>query len=202
MNAVTMMLQYCSKAAHIYPYTQYTLIIFIGMRNQGCLNKFLCGCVDSDKSNGLKFMSVVYVNGQTTSNANLQKLLTNTGFFTNTENHDGSRNFGKWFSLDYGKLPDFLSQRTYQQSEEGANTGWQIKKHHYPDMWINPKDSFVLNINAGEIVSTKDFSSGVGLRFPRIRRIRANEFDEGPKSVEEIDLELLKSKTILTECKS
>ena len=78
-----------------------------------------------------------------------------------------NRTFGKWFKLNHGELPDFLSQRTFQQSLEGANTGWDFKKHQYPDMWIDPKDSFVFTINAGEITSSQDFSAGVALRFAR-----------------------------------
>jgi len=41
-----------------------------------------------------------------------------------------------------------------------------------PDMWIHPDDSFILTINAGEIVVSDTFSAGVTLRFPRITKIR------------------------------
>jgi hypothetical protein len=157
------------------------------MRNQGNINSFLCGCVDVDRSNGLKFMSIAYINGQSASDANVEKLLTNTGFFTDKDTNDDSRDFGKWFKLDSGKLPNFLSQRTFQHSDEAVLTGWKCKKHHYPDLWIDPKDSFVLTINAGEIVTTLDFSAGLSLRFPRIKSIRANEFGEGPKAAEEVE---------------
>lgn len=54
-------------------------------------------------------------------------------------------------------------------------------------MWIDPKDSFVVTINAGEIVPSADFSAGVTLRFPRIVKIRAKEFDDGPKPAEEAE---------------
>ena len=131
-------------------------------------------------------MTLQYVNGHGTSDENLKKLLTNTGFFTNNSN-DETRDFGKWFKLDYGELPTFLSRRTYQYSGEAIDTGWAYKKHHYPDMWIDPKDSFVLTINAGEIVSSSDFSAGVTLRFPRIAKIRAKEFDDGAKPPEEVE---------------
>ena len=156
------------------------------MRNQGYLNTFLCGCIDSDRSNGVKFMTVVYVNGQSTSDANLKKLLTNTGFFTNV-NSNRPRDFGKWFKLSNGAIPDFISQRTFQHSDKAVNSGWKFKKEHYPDMWIHPQDSFVLTINAGELNGSKDFSAGVCLRFPRINRIRAKEFDGGPKPIEDIE---------------
>ncbi len=152
------------------------------MRNQGYLNKFLCACVDSE-SNGTKFMTVVYVNGQSTSDENLKKLLTSTGFFTNTD--IGSRDFGKWFKS--GRLPEFISERTYQYSKEAAASGWKFKKEHFPDMWIHPDDSFVLNVNAGEIVTSTDFSAGCTLRFARINRIRAKDFGDDPKSAKEVE---------------
>ena len=137
-----------------------------GQRHKGILNTFLCACVDSDRSSGTKFMTCAYVSGGSVSNSSLYTLLENTGFFGNKElGHN--RTFGKWFKLNHGELPDFLSQRTFQQSLEGANTGWDFKKHQYPDMWIDPKDSFVFTINAGEITSSQDFSAGVALRFPR-----------------------------------
>lgn len=41
-----------------------------------------------------------------------------------------------------------------------------------PDLWINPDDSFILELNAGEIVVSDTFSAGITLRFPRITKIR------------------------------
>eukprot|EP00551_Chaetoceros_affinis_P009061 CAMPEP_0203676496 /NCGR_PEP_ID=MMETSP0090-20130426/24732_1 /ASSEMBLY_ACC=CAM_ASM_001088 /TAXON_ID=426623 /ORGANISM="Chaetoceros affinis, Strain CCMP159" /LENGTH=103 /DNA_ID=CAMNT_0050543053 /DNA_START=177 /DNA_END=484 /DNA_ORIENTATION=- len=103
-------------------------------------------------------MTVVYVNGQSTTDENLKRLLTNTGFFTNDGTNNGSRDFGKWFRSN--KTPDFISERTFQHSKEGTMSGWKCKKTQIPDMWIHPDDSFVLNINAGEIVTSIDFSAG------------------------------------------
>ncbi len=113
--------------------------------------------------------------------------MTDTGFFSGDNGNQQCRNFGKWFRLDYGVLPDFLSQRTFQHSVNAVNSGWKIKKTHYPDLWINPEDSFVLTINAGEITKSTDFSAGVCLRFPRISKIRAKDFDDGPKPAEEVE---------------
>lgn len=86
-------------------------------------------------------MTVVNVNGQSTSDRNLRKLLDDTGYFTNTDIHN--RDFGKWFKLDQGEIPDFISNKTFQHSQEGENTGWKASKKDYPDMWIHPKVSFI-----------------------------------------------------------
>jgi len=159
-----------------------------GMRSQGLINQFLLACLDSDTSHGLKYMPIVSVNGQSTSNENLRKLLTMTGFFSDSSVTTGQdRQFGKWFKLNYGTLPDFISERSFQNSEQATTDGWKFKKQNYPDLWIRPEDSFVLTINSGEITSSSDYSAGVVLRFPRISKIRAKGFEDGPKPPEEIE---------------
>lgn len=99
-------------------------------------------------------MSVVYVNGQSTSDQNLRKLLNDTGYFTNTDNDN--RDFGKWFKLNNGELPDFMSVKTFQHSQEGENSGWKVSKKDYPDLWIEPKVSLFLLPPAAELISSPD----------------------------------------------
>ena len=108
-----------------------------------------------------------------TSRANLEKILEHTGFKRATPNSDVE--FGKWFTCDgddndkRGKCPDFVSKNSYQRSMHGDMLGWgPIKKDNYPDRWIHPNDSFVLTVNAAEIVRSKEHSAGITLRFSRI----------------------------------
>ena len=53
--------------------------------------------------------------------------------------------------------------------------------------WINPEDSFVLTINAAEIITSNEWSAGVTLRFPRIKKIRAEGFGEDAKPVDQVE---------------
>lgn len=92
-------------------------------------------------------MSVAWINGQSTSDTNLKKLLTNTGYFTNSnDDNDQPRNFGKWFRLDYGTIPNFISRRTCQQSKDGANTGWSCKKVSSSTSIINVQSEISLHL--------------------------------------------------------
>jgi len=129
------------------------------------------------------------VSGGGTSQENLERLLRSTGFKVGGNSAAGGEednDVGSWFKGDGTKLPDFISKSSYQRSMSSDKNGWKFKKDHYPDLWIDPQDSFVLTINAGEIVSSVDHSAGVSLRFPRIARIRAKHFDD-PKSASDVE---------------
>jgi len=152
-----------------------------GMKRAKLLNRFLVGCREDSSD---EFMTLCTVSGGGTSQENLARLLRSTGF--KIGNTIGEDDFGSWFKGDGKKLPDFISRYSYQRSMNSDRNGWKYKKDHYPDLWIDPKDSFVLTINAGEIVSSVDHSAGVSLRFPRISRIRAKNFDD-PKSASDVE---------------
>jgi DNA ligase-4 len=93
-------------------------------------------------------------------------------------------NTGKWFS--YGdsrsELPDFVSSFSFATETPSMN-GWKPKKEDYPDLWINPEDSAVVTLNAGEVVPSTAFPSRVTLRFPRITDIR---YDKRAREVESL----------------
>ena len=157
-----------------------------GMSSAGFLNKFLVGCIDTDHSHGVKFLTLCTVNGRSTSRENLFKLLRGTGFKP-SDNGSNAVEHGKWFESEENAIPEFISDRSFQRSMKGDNNGWKCKKNHYPDLWIRPEDSFVLTLNAGEITSSNEHSAGVTLRFPRITNIRAKNFDCGPKPPSEVE---------------
>jgi hypothetical protein len=102
---------------------------------------------------------------------------------------------GKWFRLDDRSTPDFLSsgvgqessqsQMSQSQAQQGQN--WRFKKKDYPDLWIDPEDSKILTLNAGEIVYSDAFSAGLTLRFPTIVKVR---FDGDDKPLHDIESDL------------
>jgi len=51
---------------------------------------------------------------------------------------------GKWFTVENGSWPDFVSSRSFQRDVHGDNDGWKAKKQYVPDIWIKPEDSFVV----------------------------------------------------------
>jgi len=155
-----------------------------GMKRAGLLNQFLVGCVDNEISDGHKYLTLCNVNGGGMSFDNLKKILAATGFNTTDKS---TTDFGNWFKGNGQSLPDFISTRSFQRNMNSDSIGWKFKRMHYPDLWIRPKDSFIFTINAGEIVSSQDYSAGVTLRFPRITRIRARGFQDGPKAPEEVE---------------
>ena len=84
-------------------------------------------------------------------------------------------NTGKWFPSDESRreFPEFISSQSFTDDSETRNSeGWKPKKEDYPDLWINPEDSVILTINAGEICPSTAFPSRVTLRFPRITQVR------------------------------
>ena len=74
---------------------------------------------------------------------------------------------------DRSVLPDHISTKSFQRNtDKGDDHGWVPNKLDWPDLWIKPEDSFMVECKAAEIVGSKEFSSGMCLRFPRIVRMR------------------------------
>ena len=94
-------------------------------------------------------------------------MLAHTKFKKATES--SPMEYGKWFQSD--SPPDFISSRSFQRTLEGDDLGWKCstKEENWPDVWIQPIDSFVLTINAAEIVLSPRHSAGVSTRFARIQ---------------------------------
>lgn len=65
----------------------------------------------------------------------------------------------KWIPLPHGTVPQWLE-------------GWRPGAGEVPDMYIDPKDSLVLEIFGYSFTSTTKFSVGQTLRFPRCHRVR------------------------------
>ena len=147
-----------------------------GMGRAGILSSWLIGCIDdkhkADSRDDLKLMTLGRVSAGGTPNVNLRKLLKDTGFEASTSEKDIV--LGKWFKCqNHGQgFPDFLSKKSFQRTPEGDNNGWKFDRDKYPDLWIHPKDSFVITVNAAEVCSSDDYQAGVTLRFPRMSRIR------------------------------
>jgi len=147
-----------------------------GLGKAGLLSHFVIGCIDDEHqakdAAELKVMTLGRCSGNGTQRENLFKLLQITGFKAATATEDVQ--YGKWFRCDnhYRGFPDFVSKRSFQRSADGDYDGWKFENDKYPDVWIRPEDSFVISVNAAEIVSSDDYQAGVTLRFPRINRIR------------------------------
>ena len=158
-----------------------------GLSRSGLLNSFLVGCTDANSLGPTKYMTLASINGGGMTFEKLGKLLTLTGYKINSSKD--TIELGKWFKMpNHGKdVPGFISMKSYQRSMDGDLDGWKSKKVQYPDLWIEPEDSFVLTINAGEIVSSNDYSAGVTLRFPRISQIRVEGFDGNSKHAFEVE---------------
>mmetsp|Transcript_30773 Transcript_30773/g.61126 ORF Transcript_30773/g.61126 Transcript_30773/m.61126 type:complete len:842 (+) Transcript_30773:330-2855(+) len=154
-----------------------------GMRKAGFLSSLLVGCADNGKwfDKPVKYITLTRVNF-TRSLYDVMKL---TGFQKASDY--GSLELGKWFESDpKDGLPDFISPLSYQHGNQNVESGWKPNKRDFPDLWIRPEDSFVLTLNAGEIVQSGSFAAGVTLRFPRIQSIRAEGLDGGAKPPDEI----------------
>ena len=95
-----------------------------------------------------------------------------TGFRKNQDNY---YDLGNWWISgdDRTQLPDHISTKSFQRDKDkGDDHGWAPNKLDWPDLWIKPEDSFMLECKAAEIVGSIEFSSGMCLRFPRIVRMR------------------------------
>jgi hypothetical protein len=131
-----------------------------------------------------KFIPLCKVNAGSMSYRELADVLRRTGF---VQARDGqSVELGKWFASAESRddFPEFVSSRVYlEDPNQGGfpTTKWKPKKDDYPDLWIEPDQSVILTLNAGEIIVSTAFPSGITLRFPRITRFRD---DKGPRDIE------------------
>lgn len=150
-----------------------------GMSRAGLVNKFLVGCADRQPDGSVLYMPMCKIYSGHAEKHTIDRALEYTGFRV-------GENYGNWFEADQKSrnLPHFISKKSYQTTKGKPVIGWKASKKDFPDLWIHPEDSFVVTLNAGEIVSSDGFSAGVTLRFPRIIKLR---LDEGYKSAEEIE---------------
>lgn len=91
------------------------------------------------------------VNAGSTSREKLEEILKHTGF--KKGEGDQPMELGKWFREDDFGLPSFISKRSLQRNSTEDFEGWTFNKtRHYPDLWIDPKDSVVLTTKCAELV--------------------------------------------------
>ena len=158
-----------------------TLYLQSGLRNSGRPSSFLCACTNEQETED-KYVPCCKVNAGSVPLRETKFLLDHTGYKTPTD--DSPLETGKWFSYGESRreFPDFVSSYSFA-SDTPSSEGWKPKKEDYPDLWINPEDSVVLKLNAGEIVPSTAFPSRVTLRFPRITAVR---LDKKPREVESL----------------
>ncbi|KAI8316915.1 DNA ligase 4 [Colletotrichum sp. SAR11_240] len=128
-------------------------------RRGGALSSFLCGLRVSENhiqagANPEKCFSFFKVGG---------------GFKAEDYAEIRHRTEGKWNNWDSRKPPvEYI---------ELAGDSRQFEK---PDVWIRPRDSFVLEAKAASIGGSDQFALGFTLRFPRFRKLRLDKnWNEG-----------------------
>lgn len=87
------------------------------------------------------------------------------------------RTDGKWIDWDVKNPPT-------RYVELG---GGEAKQYEKPDVWIRPKDSFVISVKAASIGPSDQFAKGITLRFPRLRRLRRDRTWDSALSLEEFE---------------
>lgn len=124
-----------------------------GLRNGGMPSGFLVGVVDKFDNNC--FMTLNSVNAGSTTRDKMEEILKYTGF---KKGGDAPMELGKWFREDDFGLPSFISKRSLQRNSTEDFEGWTFNKtKHYPDIWIDPKDSVVLTVKCAELVVSVSF---------------------------------------------
>ena len=126
-----------------------------GLRNGGAPSGYLVGVVDKFDENC--YMTLNSVNAASTTREKMDEILKYTGF---KKGGDGPMELGKWFREENFGLPSFISKRSLQRNSTEDFEGWKCNKSkHYPDIWIDPKDSVVLTIKGAELVVSVSFST-------------------------------------------
>jgi len=152
-----------------------------GLRNGGAPSGYLLGIVDTFDEHS--FMTLNSINAASTTREKMEEILKHTGF---KKGGDGPMELGKWFREDNFELPSFVSKRSLQRNSTEDFEGWTFNKtKHYPDIWIDPKDSVVLTIKGAELVVSDEYSVGLALRFPRIKKVRLEAVDGDEKNASE-----------------
>ena len=65
------------------------------------------------------------------------------------------------------KLADKWNTFDKKNPPKHIQFGYQV-----PDVWIEPKDSFIVQVKAVEITKTDKYKTGLTLRFPRLEKFR------------------------------
>ena len=122
-------------------------------------------------------MTLSTVNAGSTPRDKLDELLKFTGF--KKGEGDQPMALGKWFREDDFGLPSFISKRSLQRNSTEDFEGWAFNKtKHYPDLWIDPKDSVVLTIKCAElVVSVSTLQKQVQIFQTKVTTIIAKEVD-------------------------
>ncbi|BGP12433.1 DNA ligase (ATP) [Rhodosporidiobolus nylandii] len=93
--------------------------------------------------------------------------------------------------FSFAKVGSGISRQAYSQIDENyadrwytANRSsppsWFVTVNEWPDMFIEPDQSFVLEVKAAEIVPGVDYGAGMTLRFPRCSKVRHDKaWDDG-----------------------
>lgn len=87
------------------------------------------------------------------------------------------RTDGKWMDWDPKNPPS-------KYIELG---GGEAKQYERPDVWIRPKDSFIVSVKAASIGPSDQFARGITLRFPRLRRLRRDRTWDSALTLEEFE---------------
>ncbi|GKY98953.1 hypothetical protein MPSEU_000851100 [Mayamaea pseudoterrestris] len=139
-----------------------------GLAKAGTPSAFLVACRDSMDPG--YYMPFCKVNAAVKGDV-YKQFYDRTGCKEYTGNSQEEGNC-KWFS-SITQPPDFISTRSFQRSWEQSDfNGWKWDKSSYPHIWINPENSAIVTVKAGEIIRATSFPPGVTLRHPRIERFR------------------------------
>ena len=73
-----------------------------------------------------------------------------------------------------------------KQQQKLSEKGISFRNEPKPDVWIEPKNSVVLQVKAAEIVSSEVYSVGYTLRFPRVTSLRDDKAWHDCSTLDEI----------------
>ena len=128
-----------------------------------------------DKFDPNSYMTFNSVNAASTSYQKMEEILNFTGF--KKGGGDEPMELGKWFREDDFGLPSFISKRSLQRNSTEDFDGWAFNKtKHYPDIWIEPKDSVVLTVKCAELVLSVSSWQKFFLSMPKLPLSFLNEF--------------------------
>lgn len=77
----------------------------------------------------------------------------------------------------YKELKDFndkLADKWHKYDKNYPPKSISMMKEH-PDVWIEPKDSLIVQVKAVEITQTDKYKTGLTLRFPRLEKFRSDK---------------------------
>ena len=157
-------LAYWVKAKPEYGDTEDLDLIVLGAyfghsqnyRGEG-LSRFLCGIkCDSNNSSSSSFSNII------SQDEPVYRTLCKVGTGYSFDELKLIRKIfdDKGKKFDSKKPPDHLAHWTIGKTDD------------IPQVYINPQDSFVLQLKCGGIVDSTQFSAGLTCRFPRVQRFR------------------------------